>query len=112
VTRLGTNNTSPEARGCSPRPDQITYPRDSFENRLTDLFDTSIGKPAVANVSVSFESVAGQAVCRVEVEPSHQPVYARGKQGMDFYVRLNNGTRSLDLEEAVAYISAHDWARG
>jgi hypothetical protein len=31
---------------------------------------------------------------------------------MDFYVRLNNGTRSLDLEEAVAYISAHDWARG
>src|SRR3954470_10006005 len=51
-------------------------------------------------------------VCRVEVKPSHQPVYARGKQSMDFYVRLNNGTRSLDIEEAVAYISAHDWAGG
>jgi hypothetical protein len=66
VTRLGTNNTSPEARGCSPRPDQITYPRDSFENRLTDLFDTSIGKPAVANVSVSFAARRG-------VSPSGRP---------------------------------------
>ena len=46
------------------------------------------------------------------MKPSRQPVYARGKQSMDFYVRLNNGTRSLDIEEAVAYISAHDWAGG
>jgi ATP-dependent Lon protease len=87
-------------------------PRDSFENWLTDLFDTCVGKPALANVSVSFEGVDGHDVCRVEVKPSRQPVYARGKQSMDFYVRLNNGTRSLDIEEAVAYISAHDWAGG
>ena len=87
-------------------------PRDSFENWLTDLFDTCVGKPALANVAVSFESVDGHDVCRVEVRPSRQPVYARGKQSMDFYVRLNNGTRSLDIEEAVAYISAHDWAGG
>jgi hypothetical protein len=87
-------------------------PRDSFENWLTDLFDNSIGKPALANVSVSFESVGGQDICRVEVKPGYQPVYAHGKQGIDFYVRLNNGTRSLNLEEAVAYISAHDWTRG
>jgi ATP-dependent Lon protease len=87
-------------------------PRDSFENWLTDLFDSSIGKPALANVEVSFESVDGHDVCRVEVKPSRQPVYARGKQGMDFYVRLNNGTRSLNIEEAIGYISAHDWARG
>ena len=46
------------------------------------------------------------------MKPSRQPVYARGKQSMDFYVRLNNGTRSLDIEKAIAYISAHDWAGG
>jgi ATP-dependent Lon protease len=83
--------------------------RDSFENWLTDLFDSTIGKPALANVSVTFENVNGHDVCRVEVQPSRQPVYARGKQTMDFYVRLNNGTRSLNIEEAVGYISAHDW---
>ena len=84
-------------------------PRDSFENWLTDLFDRSIGKPALANVSIGFEDVRGHDVCRIEVKPSRQPVYAHGKQAMDFYVRLNNGTRSLNIEDAVAYISAHDW---
>jgi ATP-dependent Lon protease len=87
-------------------------PRDSFENWLTDLLDNCIGKPALANVSVSFESVNGHDICRIDVKPSRQPVYAQGKQTTDFYVRLNNGTRSLNIEEAVAYISAHDWARG
>jgi ATP-dependent Lon protease len=82
-------------------------PRDSFENWLTDLLDNTIGKPALANVSVAFEEVDGHDVCRVDVRPSRQPVYAQGKQTTDFYVRLNNGTRSLDIQEAVAYISAH-----
>ncbi len=86
-------------------------PRDSFENWLTDLFDKTIGKPALANIAVSFEEVNGQDVCRIEVRPSRQPVYAHGKQTMDFYVRLNNGTRSLNIEDAVAYISAHEWNR-
>jgi ATP-dependent Lon protease len=85
-------------------------PRDSFENWLTDLLDNSIGKPALANVSVAFEEVDGHDVCRVDVKPGRQPVYAQGKQTTDFFVRLNNGTRSLDIQEAVAYISAHDWA--
>jgi ATP-dependent Lon protease len=84
-------------------------PRDSFENWLTDLFDNSIGKPALANVTVSFEDVDRHDVCRVEVKPSRQPVYVRGKQTMDFFVRLNNGTRLLTVEDAVSYISAHDW---
>jgi len=78
---------------------------------LTDLFDNSIGKPALANVSISFESVDGHDMCRVEVQPSLQPVYARGKQSMDFYVRLNNGTGALNIEEAVEYVAAHEWSR-
>jgi ribosomal protein L31 len=84
-------------------------PRDSFENWLTDLLDNSIGKPALASVFISFESVDGHDVCRVEVRPSRHPVYVRGKQTLDFYVRLNNGTRSFNIEEAVAYISTHSW---
>ncbi len=86
-------------------------PRDSFENWLTGLFDTTIGRPALANVSVTFDEVDGHDVCRVEVHPSRKPVYARGKQTKDFYVRLNNGTRSLDIEDALDYITAHDWNR-
>ncbi|MBA3473326.1 MAG: protease Lon-related BREX system protein BrxL [Rubrobacter sp.] len=84
-------------------------PRDSLENWLTSLFDISIGRPALANVSVIFEEVDGHDVCRVEVKPSRKPVYAKGKQTKDFYVRLNNGTRSLDIEDALEYITAHNW---
>lgn len=59
---------------------------------------------------VSFEEVDGHDVCRVEVKPSRQPVYVRGKQSMDyFYVRFNNGTRLLSVEEAISYVQAHDW---
>lgn len=84
-------------------------PRDSFENWLTDLLDNAIGKPALANVSVSFEELDGQDVCCIEVRPSQTPVYASGKQTKDFFVRLNNGTRALDVQEAIEYISTHDW---
>jgi hypothetical protein len=73
--------------------------------------DTSIGRPPLANMSVTFEEVDGHDVCRVDVSPSQKPVYARGKQTKDFYVRLNNGTRSLDIEDALDYIAAHDWDR-
>jgi ATP-dependent Lon protease len=86
-------------------------PRDSFENWLTGLMDTSIGRPPLANMSVTFEEVDGHDVCRVDVSPSQKPVYAKTKQTKDFYVRLNNGTRSLDIEDALDYIAAHDWDR-
>ena len=86
-------------------------PRDSFENWLTGLLDISVGRPALANVFVTFEQVNGHDVCRLEVRPSHKPVYAKGKQTEDFYVRLNNGTRSLDIEDALEYITARDWNR-
>jgi predicted HTH transcriptional regulator len=86
-------------------------PRDSFENWLTGLMDTSIGRPPLANMAITFEEVDGHDVCRVEVGPSQKPVYAKSKQTKDFYVRLNNGTRSFDIEDALDYISAHDWDR-
>lgn len=81
-----------------------------LENWLTDFFDNAIGKPALANMSVTFEEVSGHDVCRAEVNPSRKPVYVAGKQTKDFYVRVNNGTRSFDIEQALEYISSHDWA--
>lgn len=82
-------------------------PRDSFENWLTDLFDEAIGKPAMANMSVTFEEVDGHDVCRIDVDPSRTPVYAKFKQSKDFFVRSNNSTRSFDIEDAMDYIASH-----
>jgi ATP-dependent Lon protease len=81
-------------------------PHDSFENWLTDLLDNTIGKAPLSNVSVTFEEAGGRDVCRVEARRSRAPVFAQGKQSKDFFVRLNNGTRSLDVEETMQYLSA------
>jgi hypothetical protein len=88
------------ARSSGPEEDLLNPYR---ANRVTTL---------LANVAVSFEEVGGHDVCRVDVTPSRKPVYATGKQTKDFFVRLNNGTRSLDVEEAFDYISSHDWSGG
>ena len=54
-------------------------------------------------------AVDGHDVCRIEVGPSRKTIYARGKQTKNFYVRINNGTRSLDIEDALDYITTHNW---
>ena len=84
--------------------------RDRFENWLTTLFETNLGKPAATQVSISFEDHDGHELCRVDVEPSAKPVYVTKGNSADLYVRINNSTRLLNTSEAVDYIAAH-WRR-
>jgi ATP-dependent Lon protease len=82
--------------------------RDGFENSLTTLLDRSIGKLAVANVAICFETMAGHDICRIDVSPAKRPVYVAWKADQQyFYVRLNNGTRPFSMSEAVDYIGQH-----
>ncbi len=68
----------------------------------------AIGRPAVTNVSIRFETVDGYDICRVDVQPSGMPVYVTSGRGItDFYVRINNSTRRLNTQEAVEYIRVH-----
>jgi ATP-dependent Lon protease len=78
---------------------------DGYENWLTTLLETSLGKPAVPHVLIAFEHLNGQDVCRLDVEPSPSPVFVRsGKTEADLYVRLNNSTRLLNTAEALEYV--------
>ena len=50
-------------------------------------------------------------VCRVDVAPSTQPVWAKtSKTDRVFFLRVNNSTRAVPVEEAAAYI-AERWPR-
>ena len=81
---------------------------DAYENWLTNLFETSIGKPVIDHLAVRFEQFEGDTVCRIDVRSSKKPVFVNlGKGGADFYVRLNNSTRLLNTAEALDYIQAH-----
>jgi ATP-dependent Lon protease len=81
--------------------------RDGFALWLNGLLDSLLGPTAVSNVRISFETLDGVTVCRVDVERGSTPTFARGAKGdADFYVRLNNATRLLNTAEALEYVRA------
>jgi hypothetical protein len=76
--------------------------RDGFENWLTtDVIRLRLGAQVMPHLRVAFESVGGSEICRVDAEPSPEPVYVDGKR---FFLRVNNTTQELGLADAVAYV--------
>jgi hypothetical protein len=86
-------------------------PRDAFENWLTTLLSNVLGHAATATcATILFDSVDGRDVCRVEVLPSPEPVFAEIKQSQtQLFVRINNSTRELNLKDSLDYVRRH-WA--
>jgi len=79
---------------------------DRFELWLTDFFDTTLGSPALAFISVTFEPYDGNYVVVVRVLPSDGPVFInvpKSDRTADFYVRMGNSTRKLLTDEFADY---------
>ena len=87
--------------------------RGAFENWLTTQFVDQFGKPASRLYSVTFHVVAGEDICRIEVQPSPSPVYVDEKGGKpaQLYIRTGNASRALDTQEIIEY-SRHRWPNG
>ena len=84
--------------------------RDGYARWLTRLLMNSMGKSAAMNAAISFESVYGKDVCRVEVRPSRKSVFVnapKSKNKDEFYVRMNNQTEQLSMEEMLEYVKSH-----
>jgi hypothetical protein len=84
---------------------------DRYELWLTDHLERCLGKPAVAGVSVMFELIEMNYVCRVETVPAPAPVFLDepgGTRGADMYIRMGNSTRKLLTDEAFDY-AKHRW---
>ena len=83
---------------------------DRYELWLTDHLERCLGKPAVANVTVTFELIGDSQVCRADVEASPTPVFLDepgGNREADMYVRMGNSTRKLLTDEALDYSKQH-----
>jgi uncharacterized membrane protein YeaQ/YmgE (transglycosylase-associated protein family) len=83
---------------------------DRYELWISDHLERCLGKPAVAQVRVTFELIANNQVCRIEVEPSPDPVFLDepgGRREADMYVRMGNSTRKLLTDEALEYVRQH-----
>lgn len=82
---------------------------DRYQLWLTDLLQTTIGKPAATGVRVIFPHVNGSQVCRVDVRAAGSPVFVRppGVQNHEFWVRVGNSTRALTGNDVLAYTKQH-----
>ena len=86
----------------SKRPD-----RDGYQQFLVTLLGNGIGKvPTTASLSISFHAVAGKEVCLVRVAKGAEPVYVTDAGQKRFYVRAQNTTQELDVEQAHVYVKS------
>ncbi len=79
---------------------------DRYELWLVDHLQRTLGKPAVAFVSIAVEPYAGEHVVVVTVEPSDRPVFLnepKAGRTADFYLRMGNSTRRMLTDEFNEY---------
>jgi hypothetical protein len=79
---------------------------DKFLLHLWTLIKTSFGKEVSPYVRTTLQKAGDGTVCIVECFPSPRPVFLR-QTGFDeeFYIRMGPGSASLDISEALKYIS-------
>jgi type I restriction enzyme R subunit len=81
---------------------------DGFVNWLTTHLINALGHTPVTRTRARIASHGGEEVCRLDVAPSQQPIWAKTSTAERvLYVRMNNSTRSLPDEEAAAYQADH-----
>lgn len=81
---------------------------DKFLLHLWSLIKSSMGQDISPYIKTTLEKFDGRTVCRVHCIKSPKPVFLRQK-GFDesFYIRIGPSTGSLEISEALKYISGH-----
>lgn len=79
--------------------------RDGFERCITDIIKTRLGGNFCALVHCVFYQIDEKDVCRIVVEPSPEPVYCVDGKLPRYFLRTGNGTRELDVREALAHVT-------
>jgi len=78
---------------------------DSFRLMVTDIITQYLDRP-LEGLKILFENYANKRVCVIMVAKSRQPSYCLIEGRAEFYVRVSNSVRRLDVRQAVDYI--HD----
>lgn len=85
--------------------------QDGFEQALVNVLENYLGPEFHQLLRVTFEKADGRTICVIRVEPSPKPVYVSDKKDgqpvKEFFVRVGNTTRPLNMQAAVDYISMH-----
>ncbi len=79
--------------------------QDGFEQTLITAISTNLGADLCPHVHVLFHTIHNKQVCRVIISPSIRPVFLTQGNTPKFFVRTGGGTRDLNIQEALEYVS-------
>ncbi|MGZ8946824.1 MAG: AlbA family DNA-binding domain-containing protein [Methylococcaceae bacterium] len=85
--------------------------QDGFEQALITAISANLGADLCPFVHVLFHVIDSKEVCRVIVSPSIRPVFLTQSNTPKFFVRTGGGTRDLNIQEALEYVSGR-WKHG
>lgn len=81
--------------------------RDGFEQYVIQLMARQCGTDVCPLVHLLFHPIEKHEIARIYVEPAPHPVYVASNSRNFFYIRTGNGTRALEVDEALSYIPSH-----
>jgi membrane protein YdbS with pleckstrin-like domain len=76
---------------------------DGFENHINQLFKKYLGTESRNFINISFQTINGEKICRIDVGSAPEPVFTTFKGKEHFFIKTGNSVTSLDLREAVKY---------
>jgi hypothetical protein len=83
---------------------------DGFELCLREAVGSHLGNDVNPVIDLSFGSVDGRTVAIASCAAHHKPVFHEDRGSVSLFVRAGNGTRGLDVREAVEFVSSR-WPR-
>ena len=81
--------------------------KDGFEQYIMQLVSLKFGTHFCPLVKVAFYQFEEKDICYVRVYKSQKPVYLNLGDRSHFFIRTGNGTRELDMPEALDYMETH-----
>jgi len=87
--------------------------KDRMELHLTDVLNKHFSQGfRAARVKVSFPMLAGESICRIDIQRSRTPVYVtvgdrNGNMAERFFVRSGNSSQELPPSQIASYVQEH-----
>lgn len=81
--------------------------RDGFEQKIIEIISSMLGAEFIQYIHIDFEQIDLKDICKIEVESCPRPVYLQLRESKEFYIRVGNTTRPLDIEATQNYIGMH-----
>ncbi len=84
--------------------------KDGFEQLIMSTVSEKLGTAACSYIRLIFHTHNDMEVCRIIVNRAGFPVYMKDGNSQKFYVRTGSGTRDMDIQDAINYIS-QNWPK-